>query len=329
MAILLDTAHIPAADRHEVFRAAMLEASGATRIELDQVPAGVAGRMELHELGATRIFTAQSSGIALLRDARTAGGASPEAVAIAVQGLGVGRHQMGERQRLVKTGDVMVVDVTRPFDFSWSGTGSSTSLQVPIAELGMPLDAVQKASVRLESSPLYGIVSRYLVDLTGDAERLSSSPTASSLSEASVQLIRALLSSALDDRPNARDVLEQTLLAQVRAYVREHVRDPGLSAEQVALALSVSRRQLFRICTHADFSLEQYVIGKRLEGAKAALATPASRHRTIASVAFSWGFKDATHFSRRFKAAYGMLPRDWRREVEEETTLIQGIELAD
>lgn len=329
MAILLDTAHIPAADRHEVFRAAMLEASGATHVELDPVPGGVSGRMELHELGETRIFTAQSSGIALLRDSRAAGGASPEAVAIAVHGLGVGRHQMGERQRLVRTGDVMVVDVTRAFDFSWIGTGSSTSLQVPIAELGMPLETVQKASVRLESSPLYEIVSRYLVDLTCDAARLSSSPTAPTLGEASVQLIRALLSSAAGDLPNSRDVLEQTLLAQVRAYVREHLRDPGLSAEQVAVALSVSRRQLFRVCTRADFSLEQYVIGKRLEGAKAALASPSTRNRSIASVAFSWGFKDATHFSRRFKTAYGMLPRDWRRHAEEENTSDQGIEFAD
>ena len=42
----------------------------------------------------------------------------------------------------------------------------------------------------------------------------------------------------------------------------------------MASSLSVSRRQLFRICTNADFSLEQYVIGKRLEGAKATWPAP-------------------------------------------------------
>jgi AraC-like DNA-binding protein len=318
MAILLDTVRLPAADRHEVFRAAMLDASGATRVELEQVPGGVSGRIELHSLGDTRLFTAQSSGMALLRDSRTAGTASPEAVAIAVHGLGVGRHQMGDRQRLVRAGDVMVVDVTRPFDFSWSGLGSSTSLQIPIAELGMPLHAVQKAAGRLESSALYGIVSRYLVELTRNADRLSSSTSAPSLGEASVQLIRALLWGAADDEPTPGEVLEQTLLVQVRAYAREHLRDPGLNAEQVALALSVSRRQLFRACARADFSLEQYVIGMRLEGAKSALGRPSGRNRSIASVAYSWGFKDATHFTRRFKAAYGMLPREWRRRAEEE-----------
>jgi AraC-like DNA-binding protein len=318
VAILLDTASLPATDRHEIFRAAMREASGATRVELEDGERGVSGRMTLHTLGETRIFTAQSTGITMLRDSKTAVATSPEAVAIAVHGLGVGRHQMAERQRLVRTGDLMVVDVTRPFDFAWKGTGSSASLQVPISELGMPLQTVQKAASRLESSPLYGIVSRYLAELTRDAERLSSSPTAPAVGEASMQLIRALLCGATDDLASQRDAVEQTLLAQVRAYVRENLRDPTLSIDQVAVALSVSRRQLFRVCTRAEFSLEQYVIGRRLEGAKAALANPSDRNRSIASVAYSWGFKDSTHFSRRFKTAYGMLPRDWRRYAEEE-----------
>ena len=296
----------------------MLETSGATQVELEKKPGGITGRMELYSLGEARIFTAQSSGIAMRRDHRTARGASPEAIAVAVHGVGVGRHQMGDRQRLVRTGDVMVVDVTRPFDFAWSGQGSSTSMQIPIAELGLPLDAVQRAAPRLESSPLYQIVSRYLVELTRDAEHLSAAPTAPSLGEASVQLIRALLSGALDRDPGAHEVMEQTLLSQVRAYVRAHLRDPALSAGDVAAALAVSRRQLFRICTSADFSLEQYVIGKRLEGAKAELARPSAASRSIARVALSWGFKDPTHFSRRFKAAYGMLPRDWRRHAQEE-----------
>ena len=74
----------------------------------------------------------------------------------------------------------------------------------------------------------------------------------------------------------------------------------------------MSRRQLFRVCTSAGPSLEQLVIERRLEAAKAELAQVSGRSRTIASVALWWGFKDPTHFSRRFKTAFGMLPRDWR-----------------
>ena len=107
-------------------------------------------------------------------------------------------------------------------------------------------------------------------------------------------------------------MVEETLISQVRVYVHQHLHDPALGPDTVAGSLAVSRRQLFRVCQRAGFSLEQYIIARRLEGAKADLATPAGRARTIAASANRWGFKDPTHFSRRFKAAYGMLPRDWR-----------------
>jgi len=319
MAVVLDTSHVAAEDRLDVFRAAMKETSGSTRVDVEPSPEGVSGRLDLWSFGASRIFTARSTGVKLVRDSKAARGATPEAVAIAVHGLGTGHHEMGVDQRVVRTGEVMVVDVTRPFSFAWSGLGSSTSLQIPIADVGMPMDAVQRAAGRVRNSPLHGLVSRHLLELARDADALSSSPMAPVLGEATTQLVRALLAGAVaDDGAPSQGVVEHTLLAQVHAYVRQNLRDPALSADAVASALAVSRRQLFRVCSRADFSLEQYVIGKRLECAKAELGSRAARSRSITAVALSWGFKDPSHFSRRFRAAYGLLPRDWRRLAEEE-----------
>jgi AraC-like DNA-binding protein len=318
MAVLLDTSDLAVGDRFEAFRTGMLEVSGSTRIDLEIPPGGVSARMFLYDFGASRVFAAESTGVSMARDTRAARSASPEAVAIAVHGVGVGRHATGNDQRLVRTGDVMVVDITRPFDFSWSGPGSSTSLQVPIAELGMSLEAVQRAGSRLESSPLYRIVSRHLVELTEDAERLSASPMAPTVGDATVQLVRALLAGAGEGEQASREIIEQTLLSQIHVYIRQNLTDPTLGPDSIARALAVSRRQLFRICTRADLSLEQYIIGKRLEGAKEELGSPAARWRSIAAVALRWGFKDPTHFSRRFKDAYGLLPRDWRRLAHKE-----------
>ncbi|MDT5150765.1 MAG: hypothetical protein QOI01_2498, partial [Mycobacterium sp.] len=36
------------------------------------------------------------------------------------------------------------------------------------------------------------------------------------------------------------------------------------------------------------------------------------------TVARRWGFKDPTHFARRFRAAYGMPPSQWLRTAQEE-----------
>ena len=52
----------------------------------------------------------------------------------------------------MRSGDLVVVDITRPFDFSWSGPGSSTSVQVPTAELGLSMETVQRAADNLASA---------------------------------------------------------------------------------------------------------------------------------------------------------------------------------
>lgn len=66
------------------------------------------------------------------------------------------------------------------------------------------------------------------------------------------------------------------------------------------------------MCAAADFSLEQWTIHQRLEGASRDLSDLAQRDRPIAVVARRWGFSDASYFSRRFRQAFGSTPRDWR-----------------
>ena len=38
-------------------------------------------------------------------------------------------------------------------------------------------------------------------------------------------------------------------------------------------------------------------------------------HRTITDIAFSWGFQNSTHFSRRFKDEFGLSPHEFRNEA--------------
>jgi AraC-like DNA-binding protein len=37
----------------------------------------------------------------------------------------------------------------------------------------------------------------------------------------------------------------------------------------------------------------------------------------VSEIAYGWGFSDMTHFGRRFKAAYGLLPSEYRRANRE------------
>lgn len=313
MALVLDTDLVPAEHRRDALTAAMRATSGSSRVDLEDDARGVAGRLQLWSFGETAIFQAGTTGVSLVRDAKAVGAGSPDVLALAVQGAGLGRHQTGEDQRVVRPGDLMVVDVTKPFDFSWSGRGASTALHVPLGALGLSQEAVTRAAARLGSSPLYGVVARLITELARDAERISASASAAAAGEAGIRLTRALLDVAAHDGAQSGDTLEETLLTQVRAYVAHNLGDPDLGSDSVAAALAVSRRQLYRACERAGFSLEQYVIERRLLHAKAELAESTSRHLTIATIAQRWGFKDPTHFTRRFRSTFGLLPSEWRR----------------
>jgi hypothetical protein len=54
---------------------------------------------------------------------------------------------------------------------------------------------------------------------------------------------------------------------------------------------------------------------KRLERCRRALEDPLQAHRTWTEIAGGWGFSNMTHFSRRFKSAYGVLPSKFRSLV--------------
>jgi AraC family transcriptional regulator, positive regulator of tynA and feaB len=62
-------------------------------------------------------------------------------------------------------------------------------------------------------------------------------------------------------------------------------------------------------------SIERYVQRRRLERCRRALEDPKQAHRLIGEIAFAWGFSDLSHFSRRFRATYGMTPSDYRRRA--------------
>lgn len=314
MAFVLDTADLPAKDRVEAVYAAMMYASAPCYVIHEDPHGDVRTRIGVWDIGTANVFTTRSSGIRLLRTPRLARDEAAPVVALSVQQAAHGHHEQLARRDTVAPGELMVVDLSAPYDFSWAGDGAAGCLQIPIDQLGLPVDLVRRAAGSLRASPLYDLVTSHVAHLARDADRLSADPAAAALGTASIELARALFVSAADADRGSRAVLAETLLTQVRAHIRQHLADPDLRPATIAAALNVSLRYLYKVCARADVSLEQWIIEERLRGAREELARPDSRHRTIAAVARRWGFSDPTHFARRFRARYGVTPRDWRRQ---------------
>ena len=161
MAYLLDTTRIPARDRIEAVYAAMMQASAPCYVIHEDPDGDVHARMGLWALGDATIFTTSASGIRLLRTATQAKQDVIPVVALSVQQQSVGRHEQLGLQRVVAPGELMAVDLSAPYDFSWSGDGAAGCVQIPVDRLGLPVDLIRRAAGNLPSSPLYHLVAGY------------------------------------------------------------------------------------------------------------------------------------------------------------------------
>jgi AraC-like DNA-binding protein len=128
------------------------------------------------------------------------------------------------------------------------------------------------------------------------------------LAEAALHVLkRALNLAAASQTPRV------ALHKRVRELVDWRIRDPSLSPDMIAKILRCSPRHVHRAFEGEAETLSQYILRRRLERCRQDLSAPQLGRRSITEVAFSWGFNNASHFSRVFKRQFGFPPSTARR----------------
>jgi AraC-like DNA-binding protein len=311
--ILFDSDDFPARDRLEAVSCALKEFAVAGVMLPEGPGQDVQWRLDYWDFGPVSLAAAEGTGFKLLHSPRQLPAEAPPIVGLVLQVSGTAWFDHQEHRRNLGAGGLMLVDPTIPYERGGSGHGRSVSIQVGYDILGLPVDLVRRAVEQLDASPVCELIRHHLIFLSSQGDALSAGSAGPALGAASADLLRALIVSAAGDEKYSRPVMAQTLSTRILTYLNRHLTDPELNPERIAAELSISLRQLYKVCELEGFSLEQRIIAQRLEGARAALAAGAARHRTIEAVARSWGFTDPSYFSRRFRAAYGVSPREWQR----------------
>ena len=70
-----------------------------------------------------------------------------------------------------------------------------------------------------------------------------------------------------------------------------------------------------RCSAHEGTSLERFIMLRRLQHCRRPLEDPAQCSRTVSDIAYSYGFSDMSHFTRRFKAQFGCSPSECRQQA--------------
>ncbi|MFF0561620.1 helix-turn-helix transcriptional regulator [Streptomyces sp. NPDC004266] len=101
-------------------------------------------------------------------------------------------------------------------------------------------------------------------------------------------------------------------LERVKDHVMRHLGDPDLSPSRIAEAHFMSVRYLHKLFQLEGTTVSGWIRAQRLERCRRELLRPMAREVGVAAVAQRWGFVSPSHFSRIFRAAYGMTPREWQ-----------------
>jgi AraC-like DNA-binding protein len=268
-------------------------------------------RLESWTLGRVRAVRVSGRDVNFERnDNERPAGFIPSA-AIGLPLSGSGWLRVGERITPLTANEVSLVDLSSPYACGWSGL--AWSLHVAWDQLGFSAEVVGRAAPRLTASPLYGLVANHIRGLALDIHRVAADAAASALSDATVQLLRALISSTLRDDTSSRGESADALWPLILAYVETHLTEHDLSPARIALAHHVSVRHLYKLAASHDLRLSEWIIERRLSGARDELL--GSTRQTVTAIARRWGFIDPTHFSRRFRQEYGVSPRECRTRV--------------
>ncbi|MEU7821723.1 helix-turn-helix domain-containing protein [Catellatospora sp. NPDC049133] len=313
MSPVLDTAFIPPHDREEAIRHAVWDSVVAVDIDHRPPAEDIAVRMGLSAIGPVRICSARATAVTVHRTQRLAQVDEEPAVFLGLQVTGTSLVAQNGRECTLGPGEFAVYESIAPYTLSFDEGVDHHFVRFPRAALALPDWMIRDTtSVTLGSdNPLARLASTYFHQLVVDGE-LHQGGHADAAVEPSVELLRAVLTSQHGNFGLAKAPLEATLSLRVTHYIRQNLADQDLSAARIAAAHNISVRHLYAVLSRSGISLGDWIRTRRLAECRRELAGPSGRLRTIAAIGRSWGFMDATHFSKVFKHAYGISPRAWR-----------------
>ncbi|MFD9318380.1 helix-turn-helix transcriptional regulator [Streptomyces sp. NPDC060053] len=228
-------------------------------------------------------------------------------------------------------GDVCFYDVHRAPALDFREPFRATTFLVPADLLGLVDSDVRRIARKpvARSSRLGALLSPLLSDLAR-ATAEARPPVGEMLAWNAVNLLATLAAEQLGTAapgtrgtPGSRDTpgtpgapgtagAHSPVLERVLEYVELQLTDPDLSPEAIARAHHISVRYLHKLFKDEGTTVGRWILRRRLEECRRDLMRYGRGGRTIAAVAARWGFLSATHFSRVFRSAYGMSPREWR-----------------
>ncbi|MFI8324383.1 helix-turn-helix domain-containing protein [Streptomyces sp. NPDC085529] len=312
MSVVLTTASVPDRDKVEYWNDAVSRAL----VPMEVAPRGVGpfdGRIATSRLAYLQVSTVEADAGRVSRTPALIARSSEPLVAVGVQTSGTATFVQDGRRAEVGEGDLVVYDTTRPYSFDYPRRFATHVFQLPRRTLGVP-----DSDIRQVTGNAIGTGHGFGAMLLPFLATLASSPAdryppavADRLAGNVVELFATLITERA--HPGGTDTdAPSHLVRRVRDHINRNLGDPDLSPEGIARAHRISVRYLHRLFEGEGTTVSRFIRQRRLEECGRELGRRGGTTPTVSAVAQRWGFVSPAHFSRSFRAAYGVSPREWR-----------------
>src|SRR5262245_1277469 len=268
------------------------------------------GRIEYTTLGGVQLGRLQASRHRVVRTAASRGVSDPGHLKLVVQRVGRSLFEQNGRRAWLRPGDWSLYDTTQSYVVASPDPVDIHVLMLPRADIFRGRNDLAELMVRrLRGSNGMG---RLACDTI--ASTLATAQAGEPLAAEAGARISELVHLALVEQAGVRsEPLRRSLLRErIKLFIEEHLADASLDVETIAQALGCSVRSLHNAFELEDCSVRQYIWERRLAVVRNELERGITGCPSITETAFAWGFTSAAHFSRAFRAFYGVSAREWR-----------------
>lgn len=265
------------------------------------------GELETSYARSLKLSTVTAAGVNLFRTRQEIKHSSDAWFYTVFQLEGSAEIEQDDRRSILKTGDITLIDASRPCSIIWRETSRQISLLVPrqIVEQQCRFQEVSCALTLSRSLPTVQLSHRLLQESMGNADLNDRE------SEAALEAMICLLRPAFQQREAVQPRKERQFQS-VLSLIDDHIQSEALRPEWIASESGMSVRSLYRMFADKGLVVAQYIKNRRLDLCAQVLRSAGDEEK-LAGIGYSWGFADHSHFSTAFKQRFGVSPGEYRK----------------
>jgi AraC-like DNA-binding protein len=288
-----------------------------TYVDLDCDPAGgqrsIEGHIRADRLATLELSCVSASAQRVRRTAQGIARAGDDYFLVSIQTQGEGIITQDGRSAHLRPGDFALYDSTRPYELLFEAGFEQYVLMLPGPALRTTVADTQKLTATAVSGERgAGHLMIGMIRTLAQSIDTLAPESANAVADSVTQILIAGLSALPQAHRPAVSQLTHYHREQIKACVRQHLRNPQFGVADIARQLRASPSTLHRAFSGEPCSLTEWIWAQRLEAARHDLCDPAQAARSVSDIAFACGFNDAAHFSRAFKQRFGRSPKALR-----------------